>query len=100
MGLARDIVIASKNTSTVFIALLSASLHEALDAKGKRFTEIPHMEWDISSKTWSSSPGAKQRFGSYTAFGENDFKTLPEALGHGVQQKWIWWHGAHHAQHP
>ena len=68
LGIARDTLIATQNTSEIIVALLSASLHEDLEARDVRFTEIPHLVFNKMVKQWRVSEGGLDHLAAYTPF--------------------------------
>ena len=58
LSLARDTVVVTHNATTIFVALLSASLHEKLDARKKMKTELPWMKYNKETAKWTTTPNA------------------------------------------
>ena len=66
LSIARDTVVVSHNSSEIFVALLSASLHERLEVMKKPKTELPFMKFNKLTHKWTTTKDATKHCETHT----------------------------------
>ena len=68
LGIAKDVVVATAGEGCYLVALLSASLHESLEADPAARCVVPYLVYSRQTGAWTESRGAFGHFDQWTGF--------------------------------